>query len=98
MKRIMKILSKGLCLVLALIMSVVAVGCGGGEEVSSDIIGKDTSVVDPASELIYFGTHDYTAPETDDKWLVKNGKTEYKLVVPADTVEANKTEYHLMRE
>ena len=94
----MKKVSKGLCLVLALIMSVAAVGCGGTPAASADIIGKDTTVVSPETELIYFGTHDYTAPETDDKWLVKNGTTEYKLVVPADTVEASDAEYHLMRE
>ena len=30
------------------------------------------------------GIHDYTAPEMNNEYLVKNGTTEYVLVVPAD--------------
>ena len=52
-----------------------------------------TPTVDPAG--IYNGTHVYTATDTDE-WLVKNGKTDYKLVLPADyssTLRIARTEF-----
>ena len=117
--------------ILAMMMSVAVVGCGGSNSgANSDASnntttntqtntntnkdytvgagadsGKDeteeplTQVIDTrdydnsTDELINFGTHIYTSPEIADKWLVKDGATEYKLVVPADTIEATKTSF-----
>ena len=83
MKKIMKTLVKGLSLLLAVIMSMAIVGCGPST--------NDPTANAKEPELIYFGQHDYTAPDIEDKWLVKDGKTEYKVVIPADTKEASKT-------
>lgn len=52
-----------------------------------------TPTVDPAG--VYNGTHVYTATDTDE-WLVQNGKTDYKLVLPANyssTVRVARTEF-----
>ncbi len=52
-----------------------------------------TPTVDPAG--IYNGTHVYTATDTDE-WLVQNGKTDYKLVLPANyssTLRVARTEF-----
>ena len=38
-------------------------------------------------EYVYNGTHIYTATETND-YLVKGGKTDYKLVIPAEAGES----------
>ena len=69
MKKIMKTLVKGLSLLLAVIMSMAIVGCGPST--------NDPTANAKEPELIYFGQHDYTAPDIEDKWLVKDGKTEY---------------------
>ena len=94
MKKLFKHLSKGLCLLLAVIMSVAVVGCGGNDTDN----GGNNGVTDARDDLIYFGTHDYTAPEIEDKWLVQNGTTEYQLVVPETTSEADKTTLVTARE
>ena len=86
MKKIMKTLVKGLSLLLAVIMSMAIVGCGPST--------NDPTANAKEPELIYFGQHDYTAPDIEDKWLVKDGKTEYKVVVPADTKEVSKLYYN----
>lgn len=49
-------------------------GGGQGEDIS-----KDTS-----RYTFEDGIHDFTAPEVDGKYIVKNGTTDYVLVVPAD--------------
>ena len=36
------------------------------------------------SDYVYDGTHVYTATDTND-YLVKNGKTDYRLVIPAES-------------
>ena len=86
MKKIMKALVKGICLLLAVITSMSVIGCAPETE-------PPTEAKEP--ELIEFGTHIYTAPEVeDDRWLVKDGKTEYKVVVPATTIEVDKTYFN----
>ena len=78
----MKALVKGISLLLAIITSMAVVGC-------TPQTGPTTSDA-KEPELIEFGTHIYTSPEVEgDRWLVKDGKTEYKLVVPATTIEAD---------
>lgn len=64
-----KILTKILSVALAI--STVLCVCACNE--------KDETV----ERAVYHGTHDYTAPETD-KYMVENGKTEYKLVLPSE--------------
>lgn len=44
---------------------------------------EETPATETAEKVTYEGTHDYTAPERSD-YLVKNGRTEYKLVLPAE--------------
>ena len=47
------------------------------------------------TEYVYNGTHIYTAPDTNE-WLVKDGKTDYTLVVPANdssTMRIARTEF-----
>lgn len=56
-----------------------------------DTENYESSVPDGIEE---FGTHIYTAPKIEDKWLVQDGTTKYSLVVPARTVEANKTAFN----
>lgn len=96
MKKLMKYLSKTLCLVLALILSVGIVGCSNNDkEEDSEIEYINTEdYADNIDELINFGTHQYIAPESEDKWLVKNGATEYILVIPESTQEASKTDFN----
>ena len=132
-----KIITKAICLILALMMSVAVVGCGGTVDnvgnvdnstnnsqtndnanptVKDYTVGAGensgkTATEEPATEvidtrfyednnenLINFGTHIYTSPDIADKWLVKNGTTEYKVVVPTTTSEADSAEFRLFRE
>ena len=46
--------------------------------------GVETKEPEVNPEYVYNGTHIYTAPDTDE-YLVKNGKTEYALVIPETT-------------
>ncbi len=41
-------------------------------------------------ELLFVGTHDFTAPETD-KYLVRNGETDYKVVIPDGATPKERT-------
>ena len=98
MRKIFKNLSKILCLILAMVTSFTFIGCNNGG--SDETIYKDTyTFVDTETypennpDLIYDGVHDFTAPELDDKWLIKGGKTDYTVVFPASTVEANDLYY-----
>ena len=99
MKKLLKFLSKSLCLVLSLIMCVAVVGCDKGNEDTGsnapvEFINTEDYVNNPEDMgLIQFGTHKYLVSETEDKWLVKNGLTDYKLVVQASTVESASTYY-----
>ncbi len=95
MKKLFKHLSKGLCLLLAVIMSVAVVGCGENEGGNN---GGNSNAVDPLTQLYEFGTHVYTAPEIEDKWLVQNGKSEYIFVIPETTVENDKQSLLSARE
>ena len=55
-----------LCALLCALLALVSVGA---------------SACQPNGKANFQGVHDYTAIERDD-WLVKNGKTEYTVVVP----------------
>ena len=131
MKNSIKMISRIICLILAMVMSMAVIGCGG-ESSSVDTTGNTTStgstdsnntndnydngegtneeeddgknVIDTddyeSSEpdgLDHFGTHIYTAPESADKWLVKDGVTQYKLVVPSVIKEASREYYDRAR-
>ena len=65
-----KKLIKIISCLLAFTITFCVAGCGEREET----VGR----------TVYNGTHDYTAPERNDDYIVKNGKTEYKLVVPSE--------------
>ena len=107
MKKLFSKLTRLACLLLTFVMSFSFIACAGtgneGEEdtttnnqASSENTYIDTedyeSTVPEGVEE--FGTHDYTAPMIEDKWLVKDGATLYTLVVPATTVEADKTAFN----
>ena len=74
----LKKLSKTLItIILMLTLSVTAFACG-----------DNTSVVDetrdPIDKIRYTeGVHDFTAPDIEGKWLVKDGVTDYSIVLPA---------------
>ena len=61
--------------------------------------GVQTPEINP--EYVYDGTHIYTTSETSE-YLVKNEKTDYKLVVPAESTDrqdiANKEFTHLFKK
>ena len=61
--------------------------------------GVQTPEINP--EYVYDGTHIYTATDTNE-YLVKDTKTDYKLVVPAESDEtqeiANKEFTHLFKK
>ncbi|MBR2870848.1 MAG: DUF4838 domain-containing protein [Clostridia bacterium] len=114
-------ISRVICLILAMMMCIATVGCGsegsvdnsnttgsntnqntnggydgdngaGDTQPDDDVIDTgDYDSSDPNNGLVHFGTHIYTAPEMDDKWLVKDGATQYKLVVAPSTAEYDKT-------
>lgn len=65
-----KKLIKIISCLLAFTITFCVAGCNEREET----VGR----------TVYNGTHDYTAPERNDDYIVKNGKTEYKLVVPSE--------------
>ena len=122
MKSSIKMISRIICLILAMVMSMAVIGCGGesasvnngatqngstdsntnnnyddgnGSGTTDDdgknvIDTEDYETTDP-EDLNYFGQHDYTAPESENKWLVKDGATQYILVEPAEVVEVNNT-------
>ena len=71
MKKIFRLTALSMCL----LSTAVAFGSCKKQET---IV---TPVVDP--ETVYNGTHIYTATDTNE-YLVKNGKTDYELVVPAE--------------
>ena len=48
------------------------------------------SDVAPVKKTTFTGTHDFTAPDTED-YLVKNGSTEYKIVYNAENMSESKT-------
>lgn len=94
MKNFIKRFSKFLCLALAILMCLSIVGCKPQDVVVDEYTYLDTELYPDNNPDLYFnGTHDFTAPVIENEWLIKNGKTDYVLVFPADTVEASKTYY-----
>ncbi len=88
MKNFKKIFALMLLFVLIASTFTVLAAC---KEDPDPNTGDNTSVVDngvlnpdfvPVEKISFNGVHDYTAPDTK-KDLVKNGQTEYKIVVPA---------------
>ena len=55
-------------------------GCKKDDEKDS----ATTKTPEINSDYVYDGTHVYTATDTND-YLVKNGKTDYRLVIPAES-------------
>lgn len=82
-------------ILLSLIMafSLCLTACGKKDENANGLVsagnGKEDQRVD------FTGVHDYTAPEIPDKWLIKDGRTEYVLVV---SDELSGTEYTAKEE
>lgn len=76
MKKIFKsILSSALVVTAA--FSIACTGMGGGNGSSETVKGE-------ATRNTYDGTHIMTAPEaTDNEWILKDGKSEYTLIVPS---------------
>lgn len=56
--------------------------CNGINKIINSIKGIEIPETDP--EYVYDGTHIYTANDTND-YLLRNGKTEYKLVIPSSS-------------
>ena len=79
----MKGLKKLVSVLLGAVTLFSAASCnfGGSTDSSSGEV-----VADMGMRETYQGTHDYTATDTEE-YLVKNGRTDYKLVVPAQTSE-----------
>ncbi len=77
----MKTCKKILCFLLSLICVFSLVACKKDE-----VIKVKNGTVDLGLRETYNGTHIYTATNTND-YLVTDGRTEYKLVVPSVTNE-----------
>ena len=64
-------------IILMLTLSVTAFACG--EEAG---IVEETR--EPIEKVRYTeGVHDFTAPDIEGKWLIKDGATDYAIVLPA---------------
>jgi len=77
----------------ALTFATVGLSACKKDEETDDAADVKTPEVN--SEYVYDGTHVYTATDTND-YLVKNGKTDYRLVVPAGssaTLRIARTEF-----
>ncbi len=74
-KKQMKILS--LLLSVTTLFSVLGTSCKG------IFNGKEKELEEVTTYETYDGTHIYTAPDTND-YLVRNGKTDYTLVIPVN--------------
>ena len=62
-----------------LTLSVTAFACTDTGEV-----GEETK--EPIDKVTYTeGVHDYTAPDIEGEWLIKEGVTDYQMLVPATT-------------
>lgn len=89
-----KIFPKIVCVLLS-VCALFATACGGKGEKDADTDG--TSV----QKNTFQGMHVYDAPETDG-YLLQNGKTEYKLVIPSycsSTVKTARDEFlHLFKK
>lgn len=79
-----KSIIKAICIILATVSCLCGFGCGKKTSSAGVTISK------PKDKASYNGTHVYTAPETDD-YLVRNGKTEYVLVVDPNATGAERT-------
>lgn len=69
-----------LSVVMACALSLSAFGCGGNGD-----NGNTNSGNKPQSPVI-LANHDFTAPDTD-KYVLKDGRTDYKLVIPNNATE-----------
>ena len=72
-----KISSLFISIILALVLSVTAFACSKNEAPVEE-------TQEPIDKIRYTeGVHDFTAPDIDGKWLVKDGVTDYAIVLPA---------------
>ena len=94
MMKLLRKTSKILSILLAVVMAFAVVGCGGNETGGEE---KPSNAKDGRENFVNFGTHDYTYEVLEDNWFIKNGTTEYKVVYPAETQEADKKYYHTYR-
>ena len=63
---------------LILTLSVTAFACTNTGEIIEE-------TKEPIEKLRYTeGVHDYTAPDIEGEWLIKDGATDYQLVIPAN--------------
>lgn len=72
----MKKITKLLCLILSMLLLISTTGCG--EEKKPTVVEKE--------KYDYKGIHTFEATETND-FLVKDGKTDYVLVYPANVLD-----------
>ena len=74
----MKKITKMISLLLGATLVIGAAGCKKEEQITAD----------PARATLdtYVGTHDYTAPDTEN-FLVKNGVCNYRIVIPENASE-----------
>lgn len=81
----------------AVITMLCAVFVFGGASCKADKTPPSKSVA--PEKAAFEGTHILTASESPDKWLIKDGITEYSLVIPADasaTLKGAKDEFVLL--
>lgn len=76
----MKKLNRVITGILAAAMVCTSAACAGGNQGGNDS-SKDDTVV--RERYTYEGTHIMTAPEVENEYIVKNGETDYVMVVPA---------------
>lgn len=65
------------------LLSLATVGLSACKKNNDSDEGQKSTLPEREAAEYYKGTHIYTAPDTND-YLVRNAKTEYKLVVPED--------------
>ena len=77
-------------IILILTLSVAAFACTSD---NGDVAEKK----DPIEKVTFEGTHDFTAPDIDGKYLVKDGKTDYTIVFPETLDSVLTTAYEEFR-
>lgn len=78
MKKLHRFIALSLCTLSFATVGLSACKPNNGDE------GKETDLPEREALETYNGTHIYTATDTSE-YFVRNGKTEYKLVIPAES-------------
>lgn len=79
----MKKLFKSITACLLASSCVLGAACGSNNQGNNDGNNNGGTTVSERERYTYDGTHQLTAPEIEGEWLVKNGETDFVLVIPA---------------